>query len=301
MGSRPALAALGGALAIAFTGTLVRLADQEPATAAFFRCLYALPVLGVLAVLERRRHGPLGRRRRALAALSGVFFAADLELWHHAIAAVGAGLATVVANLQVVVVGVVAWLVLGERPTARVAAAVPVALAGVVLISGVGGGDAYGDEPVLGVVFGVLTALAYAGFLLVFREAGRDLRPPAGMLLDSTAVCAAALAVTGLVLGELHLRPSWPEHGWLVLLGVTGQAIGYLAIALSLPRLPAVVTSVLLLLQPVLGVAIAAAVVDERPSALQLAGVALVVVGILVATSGGRGLRGPEPKSADLT
>jgi drug/metabolite transporter (DMT)-like permease len=286
--ARPALLALCGAVAIAFTGVLVRLAGVEPATAAFWRCAYALPLLGGLAWLERRRRGPLGRRRRLLAALAGVFFAADLELWHHSIAAVGAGLSTVVANLQVVVVGVAAWLVLGEKPAPRVLLAAPVAMAGVALISGVGTESAYGERPVGGVVFGLLTAIAYAGFLLVIREAGRGLRTPAGIMFDATASCALVLVVVGALLGELDLRPEWPAHGWLAVLAVSGQVVGYLAIAASLPLLPALVASILLLVQPVLSVLLAAAIVDERPSPTQIAGVVLVVLGIVVATVGGR-------------
>lgn len=288
MPSRPVLLALTGAVAIAFTGVLVRLAAVEPATAAFWRCVYALPFLAVLAWLERRSRGALGRRRHVLAAVAGVFFAADLELWHHSIAAVGAGLSTVVANLQVVVVGFVAWLVLGERPTPRVLAAVPVALLGVVLISGVGSASAYGDDPLRGVVYAILTALAYAGFLLVIREAGRGLRTPAEIMLDATASCAAVLALVGVLLGELDVRPDWPSHGWLFTLAVSGQVVGYLAIAASLPRLPALVASILLLVQPVLSVMLAAVIVDERPSPLQVTGVLLVVAGIVIATTGGR-------------
>ena len=55
-------------------------------------------------------------------------------------------------------------------------------LIGVVLISGVVGADAYGSNPALGVLFGVLTAITYAGFLLVLREGSTDLRRPAGPL-----------------------------------------------------------------------------------------------------------------------
>jgi len=288
MERRAPLLALGGAVAIAFTGVLVRLASVEPATAAFWRCAYALPVLGALALYERRRHGAMTRRAVLLSALAGVFFAADLELWHHSIAAVGAGLSTVVANLQVVVVGVVAWVLLGERPSNRVLVAVPIALGGVVLIAGVGAEDAYGADPALGVLYGLLTAVSYAGFLLVIREAGKDLRPPAGRMFWATLACAGALVVVGVPLGELSFAPEWPAHGWLLVLALSGQVVGYLAIAASLPRLPAVVTSVILLVQPVLSVVLAAWIVDERPSASQLLGVALVVTGIVVATTRGR-------------
>ena len=107
---RPGAVAVAGALTIAFSAILVKLADVQPATAAIFRCAYALPVLGVLAWLEDRRYGRRPLRDRRLAIPAGIFFAADLIFWHHAIADVGAGLATVLGNLQVVVVPFVAWL-----------------------------------------------------------------------------------------------------------------------------------------------------------------------------------------------
>ena len=108
-------------------------------------------MLGVLAWWEDRRLGPRSRRDRALAAVAGVFFAADLICWHHAIEDVGAGLATVLGNLQVAFVGLVAWLVLGERPAARLLATLPLVLVGVVLISGVLEQSAYGADPTQGV------------------------------------------------------------------------------------------------------------------------------------------------------
>ena len=103
------MAAVAGALTIAFSAILVKLADVEPSTAAIFRCAYALPALGLIAWLEDRRFGRRPLRERLLAIPAGIFFAADLICWHHAIADVGAGLATVLGNLQVVVVPFVAW------------------------------------------------------------------------------------------------------------------------------------------------------------------------------------------------
>ncbi len=277
-------AAVAGALCIAFSGILVRLSEQEPSTSAFFRCLYALPVLALLAWREDRRFGPRSRRTRSPALLAGVFFAADLIFWHHAIADVGAGLATVLGNLQVVLVGLVAWLALGERPSGRVQVGVPIALVGVVLISGVVGRGAYGEDPARGVLFGVLTSLAYAGFLLVLRAGNRDLRRPAGPLFDATLVAAVAVAAAGAPLGELALVPSWPAHGWLLLLALSSQVVGWLLISVSLPRLDAVATSLLLMLQPVASVGLGVALLDEAPSAAQVAGVAVILAGIIVAS-----------------
>jgi len=281
---RPVMTAVIGAMAIAFSGILVRLANVEPATAAIFRCLYALPVLGILAVVERRRYGPRPAAQVKLAMLAGVFLALDLVIWHHTIALVGAGLATVLGNTQVVIVAFLAWLFLGERPPRRTVLALPIVLAGVVLISGVIGTGAYGSNPVLGVLLGVVVGFVYALFLLVLRRGNADQRRPAGPLFDATWVGAIASVLIGLPLGEVNLVPSWPAHGWLILLGVTSQAIGWLIISVSLPRLPAALTSVILTLQPVGSVLLAMLLLGEAPSPVQLLGAGTILVGLVLAT-----------------
>jgi drug/metabolite transporter (DMT)-like permease len=281
---RPRLAALIGALCIAFSGIFYRYAEVTPATATVFRCLYGLPILALVGWYEHRRFGALPRRAVWLAVIAGVFFAGDLLSWHHAVDAVGAGLATVLGNLQVLVVGLAAWVVFKERPPRPFLFALPIVLVGVVLISGVIGKDSYGVNPQLGVTLGIFTALAYAGYLLIIRRGSNDLRRPAGPVAISTASTALVAIVVGAFLGELDPIPAWPSHGWLALVGVTSQSIGYLVISISLPRLPAALTSIILLAQPVATVVLARILLDETPSTEQLAGVALVVGGIAVAT-----------------
>jgi drug/metabolite transporter (DMT)-like permease len=278
------LCAMLGALAIAFSSILVRLSHASPSTAAIFRCAYALPVLGLLAWLEDRRYGRRSWRDRRVAVFAGVFFAADLILWHNSIEDVGAGLATVLANIQVVLVPLVAWAVLSERPGRRVLAALPIALLGVLLISGALEHGAYGRAPTRGTLFGIGAGIAYVGFLLLLRHGGSDLRRPAGPLFDATATGAVMATIAGLVIGDAHLVPTWPGAGWLITLALTSQVLGWLLITISLPRLPAALTSLLLTIQPLGSVALAAIIFAESPSALQLAGVAMVLVGLLVAT-----------------
>jgi drug/metabolite transporter (DMT)-like permease len=281
---RPVLTAVLGALTIAFSAIFVRLADVTPATAAVFRCVYALPILALLAWREQRRYGPRASGQARLAWIAGVFFAADLVLWHHAIGQLGAGLATVLGNTQVVIVPLAAWLLLGERPGARVVASVPIVLIGVVLISGVIGEGAFGNDPVLGVLLGVATGAAYAGFLLVQRRANADHRRPAGPLFDATLSAAIVSLLIGLPLGEIDLVPSWPAHGWLIALGLLVQVGGWLLISISLPRLPAAVTSVVLTIQPVGSVLLGIWILSEAPSAVQLLGVAFIIAGLLITT-----------------
>lgn len=272
-------------MTIAFSGILVRLAEVSPETAAVFRCAYAVPVLAAIAAYERRRFGPRPARERRLGVLAGVFFAADLIFWHHSIDDVGAGLATVLGNLQVVLVAFLAWMLLGERPAGRTFVAVPAALLGAVLISGVLEEGAFGDDPVRGTLFGIATTIAYAGFILILRGANTNIDRPAGPLLDASMTAAVVAVIAAATYEAADLVPSWPEHGWLALLAISSQVVGWLLISVSLPRLPAAVTSLILLVQPVSAVALAALILGESPSAMQVGGVAIILAAVLFATA----------------
>jgi drug/metabolite transporter (DMT)-like permease len=278
---RAPLIALAGALTIAFSAILVHQADVHPATAAVYRCAYALPLLGLLAWRERRRSGPRAAGQQRLALVAGLFLAAVLIFWHQAIADVGAGLATVLGNLQVVIVPFAAWAVLAEAPGRRILAALPLTLAGVVLISGALEDGAYGVHPARGVLFGALTGIAYAGFILILRHGNEDLRRPAGPLLDATWVGAAASLAVALALGVDDLAPAWPSAGWLITLALSSQVLGWLLISVSLPRLPAALTSMILTIQPVGSVVLGIALLGEEPSALQLLGAACILAGLV--------------------
>ena len=284
-----------GAVAIAFSSILVRLSHASPSTAAIFRCVYALPLLALLAWREDRRFGARSWRDRRAAIASGVFLAPDLILWHHSIEDVGAGLATVLANIQVVLVPLVAWVLLGERPGRHVVASLPIALFGVVLISGVAEHGAYGRNPTAGALYGAAAGVTYVGFLLLLRRGGVDLRRPAGPLLDATATAAVVSCAIGAVTGEARFIPTWPGAGWLVVLALSSQVFGWLLITISLPRLPAAITSLLLMIQPIGSLGLAAAIFGESPSALQLVGVVLVMGAVTFATRQRAGAAAPAP------
>ena len=286
--NRPALGVLLGAFMIAFSGILYRESHVSPTTGAFFRCFWALPFLWPLARWEDGRIEARPATLRRAAWIGGAFFAADLVLWHYSIEYVGAGLATVLGNTQVVLVGLLAWALFAERPARSALYAIPVAMVGIVLISGVLEDDAYGSDPRLGALYGLLTGIAYSGFLLALRRGSGERGRVAGPLYDATLASAICVIPVGLVLGNLDFTPSLEATAWLIVLALTSQVVGWLLITVSLGRLPTALTSVLLTLQPLLAVVFAALIVDERPSPLQLLGAAAILCGLLIASTGSR-------------
>ena len=280
------LVALAGIVAISFSAIFVRLAEVDPSVSALYRAVYALPVL---FVAERIWGGPARpAKTRLLAVVGGIVLGIDLNLWHQSIEWIGAGLSTVLANMQVLFVGAIAWALYGERPTTAAIVTIPIGLTGVAFISGLGRDDAFGTDPVAGTIAGVGAGVAYAGFLLFFRHAmkGRN-DHPVGPLLDVTIGATLAGLVLLIPSGGVGLAPAWPAHGWLIALALGSQVVGWLIIGTALPRLPGLETALLLLVQPVLTVFWAQLLFDEPLSGLQWAGVVLVLSGILFATTRG--------------
>ncbi|HVH27377.1 MAG TPA: DMT family transporter [Vicinamibacterales bacterium] len=275
------LLALFGVLSISFSAVFIRLARVSPVTATFYRAVYALPVLAAVWWAGRAADDRTGRDR-LLAFASGLGLAADLNLWHESIALVGAGLGTVIPNVQIVFIALFGWLRHAERPRWSTLAMIGVVLAGVTLTSGLGQEGAYGTRPVQGVLLGVAAGFCYSVYLIVFRASNRRLVPPAGPLFDATlGMGFGALLSIGLD-AQFTFAVSATAHWWLLALAIISQVIGWLFIGTALPRLPAIATSVMLLIQPVFAIVWGLVIFDERLSAAQWLGSAIVLAGVAI-------------------
>ena len=203
-------------------------------------------------------------------------------LWIHTIKDVGAGAATVLGNLQVLFVVILAWAVLHQHPDRRLLITLPVVLLGVVLVSGMIGRNGTALHPVAGVVYGLATSASYACFLLILRQTAGDALHVAGQLFDATAGAAAGALLLGLTSGGLNLEIPWPSLFWLLVLTLTSGIVGWLLITWSLPRLPAPVSALVLLLEPAGALILGYMVLRQPPSLLQILGAALVCGGVLI-------------------
>ena len=288
----PRLGAALGALFISQSSPLAKLSGGSPAVVTLFRGVVSLPFLHLLARREGHRASARDRRR---AVLAGALFALDLQCFHTAIPLLGVALATVVPNAQVFVVGTVAALS-GERTPGRAIAAIPLAFAGLLMLAravdplaAVGlapaGALSAGTDPALGVVWGLGAATFYGLYLIITRRiaTGSDAVGPFGLLRDaSLGTIGVAFAVAAL--GGSFLPPQlWPGVGWLVLLALMSQVVGYPLINASIPHLPSVVGSVLLFVQPLMTLVAGIAIFHEVPTPGQMLGAVTLFVGVLVA------------------
>lgn len=274
-----------GATLISFSAVYVRLADVEALRSAFLRVAYALPVFALLLAFSGRGRPRWRGRVVGLAVVAGAALGLDLVTWHLSIGLIGAGLATVLPNLQVIFVGVAGVVLFRERPRWWFWVALPAVLGGVWLLGAVGRPVVAGGSVAAGVALGVVTAALYSVYLVVVRVA--RLRRPAATSIEimASATIGAALAV-GVVAAPQGLAapaPTLASNLWLVVLALGSQVAGWLLLSSSIHRLPAALTSVALLLQPVLALVWGAVFLSEPVGRPQVLGAAVVLAGVAAA------------------
>ncbi|MBB6374247.1 drug/metabolite transporter (DMT)-like permease [Pseudonocardia eucalypti] len=286
----PALWVATGAACISASAGFVKLAGADPGSTAFLRCAMALVVLVPMAGYELYRRGRLDARTVCVGLASGVLLGLDFLMWTVAIFDVGAGIATVLVNVQVIVFPVLALMFGGTPIPRRFLLASPVMLAGVALAGGALGAGAGMTNPVRGTLLSLAAGVAYAGYLYLNRlSTGRrptHLVTPVCLATFAAAATAGVIAPFTSGLTFDHPPATW---AWLIGLALLGQVVAWLLISYGSRRLAPNISGALLLLQPVLAVLFGVALLGERPTLAQLAGCLVVVVAIWVAVSGSAG------------
>jgi drug/metabolite transporter (DMT)-like permease len=296
MGARPAtardpsaaktlalVALLLGACSIAFAPIFVRLSETGPTASAFWRTALAVPFLWGWALSTPRAAGDGGRTLAAPMLLAGLFFAGDLAVWHFSILFTSVANSTLLANLAPIFVTVGAWALFGQRVTRTFLAGMAIAMAGAFVL--VGPSFGLGGRQLLGDALGVVTALFYGAYMLAVKHL-REARSTAHVMAVSTTVTATVLLPLALASGEAMIPAT--AAGWATLFGLAlvCQSAGQSLIAYAMAHLPASFSSVSLLLQPAMATLYAWALLGERAGLAQLAGGAVIVLGIWLARKG---------------
>lgn len=267
---------LGGAVAIGFAPIGLRLSEFGPQATAFWRFVFALPVLAIVIHASGGRIG----RPTLLGVLAGLFFGLDMALWHAALVKTSVANATFIVNLGNASVGLIAWVVLKERPARIWPVAMAVALFGALLLSR---GAADGGAGALSGDLLALGAAAMVALYLFFAKLARRTEAALNVLFWATATEACVAATATVIVGETFLPP---EPVWFVaplLLAIIAHVTGQGLIIAGVGRTPAAAAGLLLLVQPVTGALIAWPLFGETLSPLQMAGASLILVGVWLA------------------
>ena len=277
-----------GAIFIGFSPIFVRLSEIGPIATAVYRVLLALPPLWLWMTLEQPEGAetrPNNARDVAGLALAGALFAGDLAFWHLSVLWTSVANATLFANFASIFVTLLGWLLFRERYSRTFLAGMGLALLGAAALMGdslrISAGNLVGD------LLGIVTAMFYAGYILVVARLRRRFTA-ATIMVWSGAASAPILLLVALAAGEgLLAQTAW---GWAVLAGLAlvSHAGGQSLIAYALAHLPAAFSSVSLLVQPIAAALLGWLLLGERLGPWQAAGGAVILAGIWTARRGSR-------------
>lgn len=284
MSSRPialAIAALIlGAIAMGASPIFVRLADVGPYASAFWRTFLALPFLWTWARLEagRAARGTFDFDRPAV--LAGLLFAGDLFFWHLSILGTTVANATFLATTAPVWVALGAGLLIGETIGRRTIAGLALCLGGGAALLGQTYG--YAPERLWGDVFGLTTAMFFAGYMLAVRAARRT--HGAGELIFLSTLITSACLFFIAIMFEPRLMPN-SLGGLAALLGlaVISQVGGQGLAAIALGTLPATFSSLVIFIEAIAAAAFGWVFLGEALGAVQALGGVAILFGIFVA------------------
>lgn len=278
-----------GASILSFTSVFVEIANIGPTVIAFYRMLFGGIILLGISLIKRDKLW-FGYKSLTIPLLCGFLFSLDLFFWHRSIDFVGPGLATILGNMQVFFVALIAVWFLKERLSWRLMVAIPLAVVGLFLIVRTDWGQQDGAIK-LGVFYGLLTALSYALYILTLRRSQSEHQNLRYSLFANmtwiSLIAAVLLGVTVLIEPKAHFGiPDMQTWGALLGLGIMGQVMGWVLISKGLPRVDASIGGLALLLQPAMAFMWDILFFDRPTTGLEYIGAVIVLIAIYLGTSG---------------
>jgi drug/metabolite transporter (DMT)-like permease len=276
---RPLLQLLAGSVCISFSPIFIKLADVAPDAAGFYRMLFSGLALLLWMVIAKI---PWRMPRNAVLVLAGggLCLGVDFMCWHRSIHLVGPGLSTLLGNFQVFFTAVFSWLLLRQKLSPLFIAAVLLALAGLLLITGIDP-SALDAGYRLGIGLGLGTAIFYSSYILLIKQA---MAHPAvsgvSAMLVISLVCMSFMALVTVAGGASFEIPDGASLLALIAVGVLSTTLGWSLISTAMRHVPATIASLVLLLQPALSFAWDVLIFHRPTGGQEVFGITLILTAI---------------------
>ena len=247
------LSILSGAFLISFSPVFVNLVSIEPTVSGFYRMLFGSIALFIIYLIKNNEN-PLRKNISKFIVLGAIFFSLDLWFWHRSIIYVGPGLSTLLANFQILILPFLALIFFNQKTQKIQIFSIFLGLLGLFLITGQSW-DIAGNNYKLGVLFGLLTAISYAGYIISMKRIDHDAAvnsDPIFNLLFVSLISAGLLFLFSIIEQvPLEIKSS-SELIWMICYGLFSHVIGWFFILNGLQKISAVTAGIILLTQPIL-------------------------------------------------
>lgn len=275
-------------LIVSSAAIMIRLAQKEGvpslSIAALRLALAALILTPIALTQSGREIRALSKRDILLGIAAGGFLAAHFAAWISSLAFTSVASSVALVTTNPVWIAVASWLIFKERPSIGLALGIAFALGGSALIflSDSQASAQAGSSPLLGNTLALVGSFTICGYLLI----GRGLRRRLSLLPYIWLVySAAAIALVLLALATGNPLTGFSAFAWLMLAGlaVGPQLLGHSAVNWALKYVSASFIAVVILGEPIGAAILAWLFLGEGFAVMQMAGFALLLIGIYLA------------------
>ena len=292
----PRLALALGIICISLSPILVKGMPVPGLSSAFYRIFIAWLVLMPFCLLTGKLKSISAKDKR-IAVLGGLIFASDIAVWNESIRLSSATVATLLANLAPVWVGIISAVFLKARPALAFWAGTAVAFSGMVLLAGFSTLKNLDFD--LGFSLAVLSSVFYACYILLTKDVLKRIDTLTFMAWNMLAA-SAMLLVLCLVFQEPLAGFSLPSWGGLVALGLVCQLAGWITINYAIQHLEPTNVSLSLLSQAFVTGLLAWVFLHEELTLSIITGGLIVLAGISITYLKPHHFRRPRPNATRL-
>jgi drug/metabolite transporter (DMT)-like permease len=247
------LSILLGAFLISFSPVFVNLVDIDPTVSGFYRMLFGSIALFIIYLIKNNEN-PLRKNISKFIVLGAIFFSLDLWFWHRSVIYVGPGLSTLLANFQILILPFLALIFFNQKTQRIQIFSIALGLLGLFLITGQSW-EIAGNNYKLGILFGLLTAISYAGYIISMKRIDHNAAvnsDPIFNLLFVSLISAGLLFLFSIIEQvPLEIKSS-SELIWMICYGLFSHVLGWFFILNGLQKISAVTVGIILLTQPIL-------------------------------------------------
>ena len=275
-------ASLWGTIGVA-TQAIFAVDSASPLFVNLARMAIATPVLALICWrMIGRRMFVVRRRDLSLMALSGALIALSQAAYYSALRLVGVSVATLLAVcVAPVIVTALSVALRYETFSAKTVVALVCAVVGSVLLVGRHGeAESSANNVVLGTLLSLVAAVTYAGTIVCGRFLASDSHP-----LQVMTVMFGVGTVTILLLGSTSgITALNTALGWMLVLylGLVPTACAYTLFQVGLRSVPAIVASIVAMLEPLVAAILAWGFLGETLPTTGIVGAALLMLSILL-------------------
>lgn len=274
--NNPRLALIIGIFCISLFPVLVKATPVSGLSSAFYRMAIALVVILPIVLVQKKLEKP-NNKTAWIIVLSGICFGADIAVWNIAIQESTATQATLLTNLAPIWVGLGMFFFLPEKPNRNFWIGACLALVGMVVL--IGTETFYQLKFDIGFVFGVLSGVFYATYMLLSKYVLRQ--------MSAMSFMTYSMAVSSIFIGVICLVYKQPFSGfstsvWSVLLvqGIVCQLIAWTLLSFVTKNMQANRVSLSLLSQVLVTSLIAWLFLGETITFQMLIGGIIILIGI---------------------